>query len=183
LVVDSCDRYSSLRPGQRRADDTKRINVSVAHREALTAPLVPTGGDVRPHGIALVGAVVEPTVSAGHTINIVPSESHVEVRLGPSLLASSDRTMRLEETGLPSRYYIPRDDVRMELLRTTSFHTTCPFKGDASYFSVDLDGQTHEGIVWSYEIPKPNASKISGMLSFYPDRAEVTVDGEALDPD
>jgi uncharacterized protein (DUF427 family) len=160
-----------------------RSALVVMIRRPESRQIFPAAGDVRPHGIALVGAVVEPAMSAGHIIKIVPSEFHVEVRLGASLLASSDRTMRLEETGLPPRYYIPRDDVRMDLLRTTSFHTTCPFKGDASYFSVDLDGQTHDGIVWSYETPKPNASNIGGMLSFYPDRVEVTVNGETVEPD
>lgn len=119
-------------------------------------------------------------MSAGQTITIVPSDAHVEVRLGGNLLASTDRAMRLEESGLPPRYYLPRDDVRMELFRTTSFHTTCPFKGEASYLSVGVDGQTHEGIVWSYETPKPEVSDIAGMLSFYPDRTQITVNGEAL---
>ncbi|HVA75165.1 MAG TPA: DUF427 domain-containing protein [Acidimicrobiales bacterium] len=119
-------------------------------------------------------------MSVGHTINIVPSKAHVEVRLDGNLLASTDRAMRLEETGLPPRYYLPRDDVRMDLLRSTSFHTTCPFKGEASYFSVEIDGRTHDGIVWSYETPKPEASDIGGMLSFYPDRTEITLDGELL---
>ncbi|MDE3202653.1 MAG: DUF427 domain-containing protein [Acidobacteriota bacterium] len=120
-------------------------------------------------------------MSAGHTIHVLASDAHVEVRLGASLLASSDRALRLEETGLPPRYYLPRADVRMELLRPTSFHTTCPFKGEASYFSVEVDGETHDGIVWSYEQPKVGVSDIAGMLSFYPDRTEILVDGEALD--
>ncbi|HET9731201.1 MAG TPA: DUF427 domain-containing protein [Acidimicrobiales bacterium] len=119
-------------------------------------------------------------MSAGHTIKVVPSDAHVEVRLGASLLASTDHAMRLEETGLPPRYYLPRTDVRMDLLRATSFHTTCPFKGEASYWSAEVDGQAHEGIVWSYERPKAEVSEIGGMLSFYPDRTEVTVDGEVL---
>ena len=119
-------------------------------------------------------------MSTGHTINIVPSDAHVEVRLGGTLLASTDRAVQLEETGLPPRYYLPRDDVHMELFRTTSFHTTCPFKGKASYLSVGVDGQTYEGIVWSYENPKPEVADIGGMLSFYPDRTQITVNGEAL---
>jgi uncharacterized protein (DUF427 family) len=120
-------------------------------------------------------------MSAGHAITIVRSDAHVEVRLGGYLLAASDRAMRLEETGLPARYYLPRDDVRMHLLRATSFRTTCPFKGEASYFSAEIDGQLHEGIVWSYEAPKPAVSEISGLLSFYPDRAVITADGSPVD--
>jgi len=119
-------------------------------------------------------------MSQGHTITIAPTAAHVEVRVGGQLLAATDHPMRLEETGLPARYYLPRDDVRMELLRPTSFHTTCPFKGEASYWSIDLDGQTYDGIAWGYETPIPAAADIRGLLSFYPDRAEVTVDGRAL---
>jgi uncharacterized protein (DUF427 family) len=70
--------------------------------------------------------------------------------------------------------------VRTDLLRATSFQTTCPFKGVASYLSADVDGHHHDGIVWIYESPKPEAVDIAGMLSFYPDRTEITVDGEAL---
>ena len=75
-------------------------------------------------------------MTQGHTISIQPSDAHVEVVLDGELLASTDRALRLEETGLPPRYYIPKDDVRMDLLEATSFHTTCPFKGEASYWSA-----------------------------------------------
>lgn len=119
-------------------------------------------------------------MSTGHRIDIFPVDGRVEVRLGGSLLASTERALRLEETGLPPRYYLPRDDARMDLLEATSFHTTCPFKGEASYFSTSVDGQTQDGIVWSYETPKPEVAGIAGMLSFYPDRTEITVDGEVL---
>ena len=120
-------------------------------------------------------------MTARHTISISPTDRHVEVRVGGQLLASSDRALMLDETGLPTRYYLPREDVRTDLLRPTTFHTTCPFKGEASYWSVDVDGATHEGVVWSYESPKDQAAQVQSMLSFYPDRADVTVDGQPLD--
>ncbi len=116
-------------------------------------------------------------MSAGHTITTTPSNVHVEVRLGDQVLASSDRPVLLDETGLPTRYYLPKDDVRMELLTATSFHTTCPFKGEASYWSIELDGESHDGVVWAYEDPIPAAAEIAGHLSFYPERVEMTVDG------
>ncbi len=120
-------------------------------------------------------------MTSGHTITINPSDAHVEVRVGEHVLASSDRAMLLDETGLPPRYYLPRDDVRMDALIQTSFHTTCPFKGEASYFSVGLDGETLDGVVWTYEDPLPGAESIAGLLSFYPDRVDITVDGEHVD--
>ena len=119
-------------------------------------------------------------MSSGHTVTITPSDAHVEVRLGGELLAESDNALRLEETGLPARFYLPNDDVRIDLLEPTSFHTTCPFKGEASYWSVEVGGERHDGVVWAYEAPIPAAADIAGFLSFYPDRTEVTVDGQVL---
>ena len=124
--------------------------------------------------------VLEDVMSAGHTVAITPSDAHVEVRLDGELLATTDHALRLDETGLPSRYYLPQADVRMDLLRPTSFHTTCPFKGEASYWSANVGGQTHDGIVWAYEAPISAAAEIAGFLSFYPSRTEITVDGEVL---
>jgi uncharacterized protein (DUF427 family) len=120
-------------------------------------------------------------MTAGHTIAIAATDSHVEVRVGDLLLAKSDRALELDETGLPTRYYLPRDDIRMDLLRPTTFHTTCPFKGEASYWSIDIDGVALDGIVWSYETPTDQAAQVKSMLSFYPDRVEVTVDGARLE--
>jgi uncharacterized protein (DUF427 family) len=127
-----------------------------------------------------VAGAVEMNMTPGHTISIVPTAVHVEVRLGGRLLADTDRAMKLDETGLPARYYLPPDDVHMDLLRPTTFHTDCPFKGEASYWSLDIDGETYDGIVWSYEAPTAQAAEVRGMLSFYPDRTEVTVDGQLL---
>ena len=114
-------------------------------------------------------------MSTGHTVTITPSDEHVEVRLGDTLLASTDQPLRLEETGLPTRVYLPPADVRMDLLRPTTFHTSCPFKGQASYWSADVDGTTHDGIVWAYETPIDTAADIAGHLSFYPDRTQISV--------
>ncbi len=125
-------------------------------------------------------ATLDQSMSEGHTVTITPSDSHVEVRLDGELLATTDRAMRLEETGLPARYYLPPSDVRMDLLKPTTFHTACPFKGDASYWSADLNGQSHDGIVWAYESPIAAAADIAGYLSFYPGRTEISVDGTVL---
>src|SRR3954447_13751164 len=119
-------------------------------------------------------------MSAGHTVTITPTDAHVEVRLGGELLASTDRALRLDETGLPARYYLPKDDVQMDRLQPTSFHTTCPFKGEASYWSVTVGDEIHDGVVWGYEAPIEAADAIAGYLSFYPERTTITVDGEQL---
>ncbi len=119
-------------------------------------------------------------MSAGHTVTITPCDSLVEVRLNGTVLAKSDRTLRLEETGLPARYYLRKEDIRMDLLQPTTFQTTCPFKGAASYWSAVVDGESHDGIVWAYEEPIESAAAIAGYLSFYPNRVELIVDGERL---
>jgi uncharacterized protein (DUF427 family) len=119
-------------------------------------------------------------MTSGHTVTISPGSERVEVRLGDQLLASSDRPVHLDETGLPRRYYLHRDDVRMDLLSPTTFHTSCPFKGEASYWSARIGDEVHDGIVWSYEDPIAAATDIAGLLSFYPDRVDITVDGEPL---
>jgi uncharacterized protein (DUF427 family) len=86
--------------------------------------------------------------------------------------------MLLSETGLPGRYYLPREDVRSERLHPTEHATTCPFKGEASYWSVEAGGETHENLVWSYESPIPEAADIGGLMCFYNEKVELTVDGK-----
>jgi uncharacterized protein (DUF427 family) len=117
-------------------------------------------------------------MASGHTITITPARTHVVITLGGEKLAESDRPVLLDETGLPTRYYLPREDVRTDLLRRTDTVTTCPFKGQASYWSAQVDGESHEDLVWSYETPIPQAEGITGLMSFYPDRVELTVNGE-----
>ncbi len=101
-------------------------------------------------------------MATGHKITTTPAALHVEVTLDGEKLAVSDRPVLLAETGLRTRYYLPREDVRMELLRPSDRHTTCPFKGQASYWSVQADGQVHDNLVWSYETPIPRPPRSPG---------------------
>ena len=117
-------------------------------------------------------------MATGHTITTTQGNAHVVVTLGGTKLAESDRPVLLDETGLPTRYYLPREDVRTDLLRATDTATTCPFKGQASYWSAQVGADTYEDLVWSYETPIPQAEGITGLMSFYPDRVELTVNGE-----
>ena len=114
-------------------------------------------------------------MASGHTITITPAERHIEVSVGGQQLASSDRALRLDETGSPARYYLPREDVRTDLLQPTAHQTTCPFKGQASYWSVQAGGETYPNLVWSYEAPIPSAEQIAGLMCFYNERVELTV--------
>ncbi len=117
-------------------------------------------------------------MASGHTITISPGRQHVVVTLRGEKLAESDRPVLLDETGLPTRYYLPREDVRTDLLRRTDSATTCPFKGQASYWSAQVGGETYQDLVWSYETPIPQAEQIAGLMCFYSDRVELTVNGE-----
>ena len=101
-------------------------------------------------------------MAKGHTITTTPATAHVVVTLGGEKIAETDRPVLLDETGLPTRYYLPREDVRTDLLRATDLHTTCPFKGEASYWSAEVGGEVFNDLVWSYETPIPEAAQIAG---------------------
>jgi len=119
-------------------------------------------------------------MTEGHRITVTPADVHVEVSVNGVKVAESDRPVLLEETGLPTRYYLPREHVREELLRATNSETTCPFKGQASYWSVHLDDEVHDDLVWSYDSPIPRAEGVKGLLCFYNERVDLVVDGQAL---
>ena len=115
-------------------------------------------------------------MASGHQITITRTAQHVEVFVGGEKLASSDRAVVLTETGLPDRYYLPAEDVRTGLLRPTATKSTCPYKGEASYWSAEAGGRVHQDIVWSYPDPIPAAAGIAGLLCFWAERgAEVRV--------
>jgi len=122
-----------------------------------------------------VAVAVDGTMNSGHTVTITPADLHVEVRVDGEKVAETDRPVLLEETGMPTRYYLPREDVRMDLLRRTNFKTECPFKGQASYWTLQLGDNIHDGIMWSYETPIPSAEGITGLLCIYNDRVDLTV--------
>jgi uncharacterized protein (DUF427 family) len=114
-------------------------------------------------------------MAAPHTITTSPANRHIAISLAGVKLAESDRAIRLEETGLQDRYYLPREDVRTEHLRPTDTRTTCPFKGEASYWAVDVGGEVYPDLVWSYEDPIPAAAGVAGLLCFYAERVEQQV--------
>ncbi|MEU9335214.1 DUF427 domain-containing protein [Streptomyces sp. NPDC048290] len=99
----------------------------------------------------------------GHTITIEPSEQRVRAVHGGQVLAESDRALVLRETGCPARYYIPAEDVRLDLLTASETHTYCPFKGTASYWSLPDAAD----LVWGYPDPKTDVARIKDHLCFY----------------
>ena len=111
-------------------------------------------------------------------VDILRGSRHIEVYIDDVKLADTQQPTVLFETGLPTRYYIPKTDVRMDLLTPTSTSTSCPYKGDASYWTANVNGKDHPDIVWSYKHPVHESAKIAGLLSFYNEKVDVYVDGE-----
>ena len=111
-------------------------------------------------------------------INTLHSSRHVRVEVAGEVVAETRRPVLLFETGLPTRYYIPQQDVRLELLETSESHTQCPYKGIASYHSVRAGGELYRDIVWHYPFPLTECPKIEGLLAFYNEKVDLYVDGE-----
>ena len=114
-----------------------------------------------------------------HRVDVLNSSRHVKVVVGGEVVAETTRPRLLFETGLPTRYYIPKLDVRLDLLTPTTTSTRCPYKGKASYWTVKVDGKEFPDIVWGYPAPIPECPKIENLLCFYDEKVDaVYVDGE-----
>lgn len=109
-------------------------------------------------------------------IDIVPSSRRVRVEINGETVADTTNAFFLFETNLPTRYYMPKTDVRMDLLTPTDTATHCPYKGEARYWTVDVNGEKHEDVVWGYDAPLPESQKIMGLVSFYNEKVDIYVD-------
>jgi uncharacterized protein (DUF427 family) len=110
-------------------------------------------------------------------VDTVHSARHVRVEVDGQVVAETNRPVMLFETGLPTRYYIPKLDVRMDLLESTNTVTHCPYKGAASYWSLRTGAKTYTDFVWSYPRPIPEIPKIENLLCFYNEKVDLYVDG------
>jgi uncharacterized protein (DUF427 family) len=118
--------------------------------------------------------VLEP--NAGHPITIEPTKGRVQVRVNGELIADTSAALELREATIPAVKYIPLDDVVTDRLTPTDTVTYCPFKGDASYYSVTTSaGETVDDVIWTYEQPYPAVAQIAGHVAFYPNKAEISV--------
>ncbi|HEV2348074.1 MAG TPA: DUF427 domain-containing protein [Actinocrinis sp.] len=113
-----------------------------------------------------------------HTrIDILTSSRHIRVEIDGVTVADSHQPRILFETGLRPRYYLPLTDVRMDLLRPSETQTHCPYKGTASYYSVDTGTAVHEDVVWYYRTPLAESQKIAGLAAFWNEKLDIYVDG------
>jgi uncharacterized protein (DUF427 family) len=114
-------------------------------------------------------------------VDVLPSSRHVRVVLGGVTIADTQHPQILLETGLPIRYYIPEQDVRMELLEPTETTTRCPYKGKATYWSAKIGERVFKDIVWSYREPLPACLPIAKLLCLFNERVEaIYVDDELM---
>ena len=111
------------------------------------------------------------THPGAHRLEISQAELHIRVSHGGTALADSRRPVVLKEGRLPTRYYLPREDVRMDLLTPADSASHCPFKGDASYWSIE----GVPDVAWTYETPVPGAEEIAGLICFYAEKVDVSV--------
>lgn len=110
-------------------------------------------------------------------VDILAGSRHVQVEVDGVRVADSHQPRLLFETGLPTRYYLPLTDVRMDVLRASSSESYCPYKGTARYFTLETHDSVRPDIAWIYRAPLPESGKIAGLVSFYHEQVDVYVDG------
>ena len=114
-----------------------------------------------------------------HPITIAPNPSRVRVTFNGMVIADSARALRLQEASYPAVFYIPREDADQSLLERSATSSHCPYKGDASYYSIKAGDKTAADAIWSYETPFPAMQDITGYLAFYPKRVDAITEEQA----
>jgi uncharacterized protein (DUF427 family) len=112
-----------------------------------------------------------------HRVDVRQTSRPVRIEIGADVVAESTRARLVFETQLPTRFYIPREDVAVEL-HASDRQSYCPYKGQASYWSVDAGGRRRPDIAWSYEQPLPDLPQVAGLVAFWDERVDVVFDGE-----
>jgi uncharacterized protein (DUF427 family) len=107
-----------------------------------------------------------------HPITLTENLSRIVVKAGGKVIADTRAAVTLREANYPPVYYIPLDDVALSQLVRTDHKTHCPYKGDASYYSIPAGGDRAKNAVWSYENPYPAVIQIKDHVAFYPDRVD-----------
>jgi uncharacterized protein (DUF427 family) len=108
-----------------------------------------------------------------HPITIEASRKRVRAAYDDHVIADTGDALILRESTYPPVYYFPKAQIEMGFFARTDHATHCPYKGDASYWSIMMDGDLAENAAWSYEDPFPTAMAIKGHLAFYPNKVEV----------
>jgi uncharacterized protein (DUF427 family) len=107
-----------------------------------------------------------------HSISVEHNPARIVVRLGGKVIADTHDALTLREASYPPVQYIPRKDIDMSLLSRTDHSTHCPYKGDASYYSITPGGERSRNAIWTYETPNPAVAEIKDHMAFYQDRVD-----------
>jgi uncharacterized protein (DUF427 family) len=110
--------------------------------------------------------------NADHPITVAPNPKRVAVKFNGRTIADTTHALTLREASLPPVQYIPRQDVDMTVLERTTHASHCPYKGDASYYSILVGGREAKNAVWTYEAPYPAVAAIKEHVAFYADRVD-----------
>ncbi len=110
-----------------------------------------------------------------HPITVTPTSGRVVVTRGGRQIADTTRALTLQESTYPAVQYVPLADVDPAVLERTDHATYCPFKGDAGYYSLVVDGERADNAVWTYDAPYDAVAEIAGHVAFYPDQVEINV--------
>ena len=116
-----------------------------------------------------------------HPITVTATPKRMQVRYGDHVIADSAMALTLQESTYPAVIYFPREDVSMEFFSRTEKTTHCPYKGDANYYTILMDGRFADNAVWTYEHPYPAMESIRDRLAFYPNQVEIYEVGDADD--
>jgi len=108
-----------------------------------------------------------------HPITVTPTPERVRVTFNGQIVADTTRALVLQEASYKPVFYIPRDDAQIALFERTAHSSHCPYKGDASYYSIKVGDRIAENAIWSYETPFPAMKEIAGYLAFYPNRVDA----------
>jgi uncharacterized protein (DUF427 family) len=111
-------------------------------------------------------------------VQILPTSRHITVTVEGLVVAESRRPTFLYESGLPRRTYVPKLDVRTEHLHPTTTTSRCPYKGTATYWTVETEAQLHPDLAWSYPAPLRESVAIAGLVAFYDEAVDLVVDGQ-----
>ena len=115
------------------------------------------------------------TLRESPTITITPETQPVNVFFNDNVIATTKQALILQEGSYPPVIYVPKEHVAMEFLLPTDKHTTCPHKGEASYWTISAGGSSAENAVWGYDTPKDTVAAIAGHVAFYPDKVRIEV--------
>lgn len=111
-------------------------------------------------------------------VEIVPSTRNIRVEVEGHTIAESSNVMMLFETGLPTRYYLPKTSVKWEYTVPSKTTSGCPYKGEANYYDVVVDGEPHKDAIWWYKYPTPESIVVAGRVCFYNEKVDIWIDGE-----